>query len=153
MGPAATTVALRRAVRVERGQLTDHVTGTDHHLVVGEVHLGLALEEEERLGAALALLAQHGAGVEVQQGAGGRQAIGGGPRVAEVLEPMGHLVDPSKAHGARVPSPAQKEKRIAHIDFRWGPSVEATGSSAGSGSDVVHQAPRQARWAHRRTGP
>ena len=55
MGPAATTVALRRAVRVERGQLTDHLTGTDDHLVVGEVHLGLALEEEERLGAALAL--------------------------------------------------------------------------------------------------
>ena len=97
-GACATTVALRVRRGSSVAELPDRRPGTDDQLVVDELHLRLALEEEERLGAALALLAEHAARVEVEQGAAGRQPTSRRSAGTRAPRGDGRLIDPAKAH-------------------------------------------------------
>ena len=70
------TVALRVRCGVERGELTDDLARTDGDHVVADDDLGCPVEEEEGLGAALALRQRLLAGLDVDHGAGAGQAHG-----------------------------------------------------------------------------
>ena len=74
---------------VEGRQLADHRTGTDPHLGIGQVDVGLAVEEEEGLGAALTLRAQDRPAIEVEPRPADRQPTGGRSRGSPGLRGAG----------------------------------------------------------------